>query len=82
MIEILGARVLLRKHQEKELVRSGIVIPGTKNASVYDVVSIGDASVIEPGSRVVVEEHTPDPVDVDGEDLWVCDDADVLAYVR
>ncbi|MEI6663123.1 MAG: co-chaperone GroES [Actinomycetes bacterium] len=89
----LGDRLILRAIDEEETTASGIVLPDTAKEKPQkgEVLAVGDGR-IEDGSRVPLDVKAGDEVlyskyggteiKVDGEDLLVLRESDVLAIVE
>ena len=86
----LGDRVLVKAAEHEEVTASGIVLPDTakERPSRGTVLAVGDGRIVE-GARVPLEVAVGDEiiyskyggteVKVDGEDLIILREADVLA---
>ena len=89
----LGDRVLVRPVEEEETTASGIVLPDTAKEKPQrgKVVAVGDGKLDEDGDRIPVDVDEGDEVlyskyggteiEVEGEDLLVLRESDVLAKV-
>ena len=89
----LGDRLIVRAIEEEEKTASGIVLPDTAKEKPQKgmIVAIGDGKLDENGKRIPLEVKEGDEVlyskyggteiKIDGEDLLVLRESDVLAKV-
>ena len=92
-IRPLGDRVLVKAIEEKEVVKGGIIIPDSAKEKPQEakVVAVGAGRLDESGKRIPIELKKGDKVlvskyggteiKIDGEDLLVLRESDVLAKV-
>jgi chaperonin GroES len=90
----LGDRLIVRAVEEEETTTSGIVLPDTAKEKPQkgEVLAVGDGNRDEKGERIPLDVATGDTVlyskyggtevKVDGEDLLVLRESDVLAKVE
>jgi chaperonin GroES len=90
----LGDRLIVRAIEEEETTASGIVLPDTAKEKPQkgEVLAVGDGKLDDNGSRVPLDVAAGDTVlyskyggteiKVDGEDLLVLRESDVLAKVE
>ena len=90
----LGDRLIVRAIEEEEKTSSGIVLPDTAKEKPQrgEVLAVGDCKIDDNGSRVPLDVAEGDTVlyskyggteiKVDGEDLLVLRESDVLAKVQ
>jgi chaperonin GroES len=90
----LGDRLIVRAIEEEEKTSSGIVLPDTAKEKPQrgEVLAVGDGKIDDNGSRVPLDVAEGDTVlyskyggteiKVDGEDLLVLRESDVLAKVQ
>jgi chaperonin GroES len=90
----LGDRVLVRPMEEEETTASGIVLPDTAKEKPQkgEVLAVGDGKLDDDGKRVKLDVSKGDEVlyskyggteiTVDGEELLVLRESDVLAKVE
>jgi chaperonin GroES len=90
----LGDRLIVRAIEEEETTSSGIVLPDTAKEKPQrgEVLAVGDGKIDDNGSRVPLDVAEGDTVlyskyggteiKVDGEDLLVLRESDVLAKVQ
>ena len=89
----LGDRLIVKAVEEEETTASGIVLPDTAKEKPQrgKVLAVGDGKVSDEGKRVPIDVSDGDEVlyskyggteiTVDGEDLLVLRESDVLAVV-
>ena len=89
----LGDRLIVKVVEEEETTASGIVLPDTAKEKPQKgkVVAVGDGAINEDGSRrpldvsegdeVLYSKYGGNDIVVDGEDLLVMRESDVLAKV-
>ena len=87
----LGDRLIVKPIEEEETTASGIVLPDTAKEKPQKgkVVAVGDGAINEDGSRraldvaegdeVLYSKYGGNDIVVDGEDLLVLKESDVLA---
>ena len=90
----LGDRLIVRAVEEEETTSSGIVLPDTAKEKPQkgEVLAVGDGARDDDGERIPLDVATGDvvlyskyggtEVKVDGEDLLVLRESDVLAKVE
>ena len=90
----LGDRLIVRAIEEEETTASGIVLPETAKEKPQrgEVIAVGDGARDDDGERIPLDVSTGDTVlyskyggtevKVDGEDLLVLRESDVLAKVE
>lgn len=90
----LGDRILIRRNEEDEQVSGGIIIPDTakEKPQQADVVAVGpgrktdDGEVIKPelkpGLRILIGKYAGNEIDIDGEELVIVNESDVLGIVE
>jgi chaperonin GroES len=90
----LGDRLIVRAVEEEETTASGIVLPDTAKEKPQkgEVLAVGDGARDDDGERIPLDVATGDvvlyskyggtEVKVDGEDLLVLRESDVLAKVE
>jgi chaperonin GroES len=89
----LGDRLIVKAVEEEEMTASGIVLPDTAKEKPQrgKVLAVGDGKVADDGKRVPIDVSDGDEVlyskyggteiTVDGEELLVLKESDVLAKV-
>jgi len=90
----LGDRLIVRPVEEEETTASGIVLPETAKEKPQkgEVVAVGDGAIAEDGTRrpldvsegdaVLYSKYGGTDITVDGEELLVLRESDVLAKVE
>jgi chaperonin GroES len=90
-VKPLADRILVRRLEQKEEIRGGIIIPDTakEKPTEAEVVAVGPGKVtkdgkrialeIEKGDRVLLGKYSGTEVKIDGEDFVILREEDVLA---
>lgn len=93
-IKPLGDRVVVKALEKEERTKSGIVLPDTakEKPSQGKVVAVGTGKVLENGQKVALDVKEGDTVifskyagteiKIDGEELLILSERDVLAIVQ
>ena len=94
-IKPLGNRVLVRPVSREEKTESGIIIPDTatkEKPEQGEVVAVGPGELNEKGVRTPIDvsvgqmvmftKYSPNEIDVEGEQLLVIRQADILAIIE
>ncbi len=92
-IRPLHDRVLVRRIEEKETVRGGIIIPDTAKEKPQEgeVVGVGDGKLLEDGSRAPIDvkkgdrilfgKYSGSEVKIDGEEYLVVREDEILGVL-
>ena len=92
-IRPLQDRVVVRRLEEKEVVKGGIVIPDTAKEKPQEgeVVAVGDGKILNNGTRVAMDVKVGDrilfgkyagsEVKLDGEELLIMREEDILGVL-
>ena len=93
-VKPLADRVLVKAISETET-KSGIVIPETvekERPEKGEVVAVGPGKMLKTGERsamgvkvgdkVVFKKYSPDEIKVDGKELLILDESDILAVIE
>lgn len=91
-IKPLGDRVIIKPIAEDITTKSGIVLPETvekEKAEKGEVLAVGPGRVLDNGQvapmsvkigdKVMFKKYSPDEIKVDGEELLVISESDILA---
>jgi chaperonin GroES len=90
----LGDRILVKRLEQKETTRGGIIIPDTAKEKPMEaeVVSVGPGKLAEDGKRlkpelsagdhVLVGKYSGTEVKIDGEDYLILREDDVLGIIK
>ena len=93
-IRPVGDRVVVKPAQKEEVTRSGIVIPDTAKEKPQEgeVIAVGSGKLMDNGDRTPLEVKEGDRVlfakyggtefKLDGEDLLVLRESDILAIIE
>jgi chaperonin GroES len=91
MLKPLGDRVVLKPGKEEEVTRGGIVLPDTakKKPQEGKIIAVGSGKLLENGSRapmsvkkgdvVIYSKYGGTEVTVDGEELVILEEDQILA---
>jgi chaperonin GroES len=94
-VKPLADRVLVKAITESETTKSGIVIPETvekERPEKGEVIAVGPGKRLDDGNlapmnvkvgdKVVFKKYGPDEIKVDGEELLILDESDILAVIE
>ena len=93
-IKPLGDRVLIKALEREEKTKSGIVLPDTAKEKPQEgrVLAVGSGKVLDNGTKVALEvkvgqkvifsKYAGTEVKVDGEEMMILNERDVLAIVE
>ncbi|GIW42581.1 MAG: 10 kDa chaperonin [Candidatus Binatia bacterium] len=93
-IRPLHDRVLVRRVDEEEKTKGGIIIPDTAKEKPQEgrVVAVGKGRItdkgelvpleVKPGDRVLFGKYAGSEVEIDGEDLLILREEDILGVVE
>jgi chaperonin GroES len=93
-IRPLGDRILVKRIEEGEEVRGGIIIPDTAKEKPMqgEVISVGPGKTTEdgklhklevhPGNRILMSKYAGSEVKIDGEEFVILREDDVLGIIE
>ena len=92
-IKPLGDRVVIKSVEAEETTKSGIVLPGSaqEKPHVAEVVEVGPGGVVDgkeikmevaKGDKVLYSKYAGTEVKLDGEELMIVRQSDILAIVK
>lgn len=92
-IKPLGDRVVIKSVEAEETTKSGIVLPGSakEKPQVAEVVEVGPGGVVggkeikmevSKGDKVLYSKYAGTDVKLDGEELIIVRQSDILAIVK
>ena len=93
-VQPLGDRVLLKRNEEDEQVKGGIIIPDTAKEKplAAEVVAVGPGKVNKDGKQVPVEvsvgntvlvgKYAGTEVEIDGEEFVIASEDDILGIIK
>lgn len=92
-IKPLGDRVVIKSVEAEETTKSGIVLPGSakEKPQVAEVVEVGPGGVVDgkeikmevsKGDKVLYSKYAGTEVKLDGEELIIVRQSDILAIVK
>ena len=93
-IKPLSDRVLVKPLTESETTKAGIIIPDTvekEKPEKGEIIAIGPGKMLDNGQRapltvkvgdkVVFKKYGPDEIKVDGKELLILEESDILAII-
>lgn len=87
-VKPLGDRVLIKRLEAEEKTKSGIVLPGSaqEKPQMAQVVAVGPGTEevkmeVKEGDKVIFSKYAGNEIKVDGEDLILMSQKDILAIV-
>jgi chaperonin GroES len=90
----LGDHIIVKPSKPEEVTKSGIILPGSSNEKPEqgEVISVGPGKLndkgervameVKPGDKVVFKKYSPDEVKIDGEEIYVLTQDDVIAIIE
>ena len=93
-IKPLGDRVLIKALEREEKTKSGIVLPDTAKEKPHEgrVLAVGSGKTLENGTKVALEvqvgqkvifsKYAGTEVKLDGEEMMILNERDILAIVE
>ncbi len=93
VIRPLGERVVIKMLETEETTKSGIVLPGSakEKPQVAEVVAVGPGGIVDGewtdmalsvGDKILISKYAGTEVKIDGEELTILKQSDVLAVVE
>jgi chaperonin GroES len=93
-LQPLNDRIVVKRSEEKEVTKGGIIIPETAKEKPIEgkVLAVGTGKVLDDGSKIPLDvkegdkvlfsKYAGSEVSIDGEDLLIMREDDVLAVVE
>lgn len=94
MIKPIHSNVVVKPITEDEVTKSGIVLPDTvdkERPEKGEVIAVGEGKILENGTKapmsvkkgdvVMFKKYSPDEIKVDGEELLIINESDILAIL-
>lgn len=94
-IQPIHTNVVVKASAEDEVTASGIVLPDTvdkERPEKGEVIAVGEGKLLKDGSRaplsikvgdlVMFKKYSPDEIKIDGEDLLVIKEDDIMAIIN
>jgi chaperonin GroES len=92
-VKPLGSRVLVKPLTSEEKTKSGIYLPESakEKPEEGEVIAVGEGKYLEgklvplsvkKGDRVLFSKYSPDEIKVEGEDLLIVKEEDILAIIE
>lgn len=90
----LHDRLLVRRIEEKEMVRGGIIIPDTAKEKPMEgrVLAVGDGRILDNGKKLALElkvgdkilfgKYSGNEIKIDGEEVLIVREDEVLAVIE
>ncbi len=89
----LSDRVVIKRVAAEETTKSGIILTSAaqEKPQIYEVIAVGPGGIVDgekvemmvkPGDRVITGKYTGTEVKVDGEELTIVKQNDILAIVE
>src|SRR5579885_3023878 len=79
----LHDRVLVRRIEEAETVRGGIIIPDTAKEKPQEgeAIACGNGKLLDTGDRVLFGKYSGNEIKLDGEDFLILREDEILAIL-
>ena len=83
-IKPLHDRVIVRRLEEGEQVRGGIIIPDTAKEKPQEgeVVAVGETLDVKAGDRVLFGKYSGSEIKIDGEELLIMREDEILGIIE
>ncbi len=88
-------QVIIKAAVQEEMTKSGIVLPGTvdkERPEKGEVLAAGPGKILEngqiqamsvkPGDQVIFKKYSPDEIKIDGEELLILSESDIVAIIE
>lgn len=85
MLRPLGKRVIIKRLEAEEKTASGIVLPSQakEKPQMAEVIAVSnEVEDVKVGDKVVFKKYVGTEVKVEGEEVMICDVADILAVLE
>ena len=91
-IKPLADRVVIKSVEAEETTKSGIILAGSakEKPQVAEIVAVGPGGLVDGnevkmyvnvGDKVIISQYAGNPVKIDGEELTIVRQSDILAIV-
>ncbi len=92
-IKPLGARVVIKNVEAEETTRSGIVLPGSakEKPQMAEVIAVGPGGNVDgkevtmqvkPGDKVIYSKYAGNEIKLDGKEMIIVRQSDILGIVE
>ncbi|OGF28867.1 co-chaperone GroES [Candidatus Falkowbacteria bacterium RIFOXYC2_FULL_47_12] len=94
-IQPLGDKVVIKPSAKEEVTKSGIVLPDTADKDrpeQGEVIAAGPGKLLENGTRaamnvktgdtILFKKYSPDEFKIDGEELLVLSESDIIGIIK
>ena len=91
----LGDRVIVKALDKEQVTKGGIIIPDTvekEKPEQGEVIAVGPGKLLDSGQRapmsvkvgdkIVFKKYGPDEVKIDGEEVLVVEESDIIAVIN
>ncbi|MDH8678638.1 co-chaperone GroES [Fusibacter bizertensis] len=85
MLRPLGKRVIIKRLEAEEKTASGIVLPSQakEKPQMAEVIAVSnEVEDIKVGDKVVFKKYVGTDIKVEGDEVTICEIADILAIVE
>lgn len=85
MLRPLGKRVIIKRLEAEEKTASGIVLPSQakEKPQMAEVIAVSnEVEDIKVGDKVVFKKYVGTEIKMDGDEVTICEIADILAIVE
>lgn len=85
MLRPIGKRVVIKRLEAEEKTASGIVLPSQakEKPQMAEVIAVSkEVEEIKVGDKVVFKKYVGTEIKVDGEEVMICEVADILAIME
>jgi chaperonin GroES len=85
MLRPIGKRVVIKRHEAEEKTASGIVLASQakEKPQLAEVIAVGkEVDEVSVGDTVVFKKYVGTEIKVDGEEVMICEVADILAVME
>jgi len=84
-VQVIGKRILVRERQSEVMTEGGLHIPESVQKRVFeaDVIAVGDGcrENVKPGDHIIFERNAGWGVGIDGVDICILDESDVVGVI-
>lgn len=89
----LGDKILVRQLEAEERTKAGIIVPDSAKEKPQEgeVIAVGSGKIVDnkllplevkPGDKVIFSKYGGDEIKVDGEELKIISESDILAIIE
>ena len=90
-VKPLGDRVVIKNVEMEETTKSGILLTGTAKPQMAEVLAVGPGGMVDgkevvmnvkPGDKVIYSKYAGTEVKIDGQEIIIVRQSDILATVE